>query len=377
MKKIFFCLLLINLLLLLDAGGIKCPPIKTGRPNRVTQASRASHQRLQRKLFRISRLVTPASASKIQAGHPAPFTFQIQRSANLEAETASAFAIQLHGKTFGVTAGHVMENIREAPYVKVENGSNPVVAPIKKFFIGNPNSNGLDLAIFELPQDILPHVTALKPAARAPITGEYLNIPGFANGKSLFVPQQKVLITTPAKLLLQKTVTQGLRGFCGSPILGKNNKVQAIYIGFVNKEILPYLKWLKDLPAQVSASMPAFHMAVPVQALSEMLEMAEADSISKTGTMMYVLGHPVEILHPTEYIQSVELLRRGEKIASVQYNPLIDPGHLEQFFKLEDNDVLRVIVNYANPGGRLPLSKSYDVNVSTGEVTKVLGEDPL
>ncbi len=371
MKKFLLIIFFSNLFLLLNAGGIKRPPFRQIRPNRVPRISQLAHQRFERKLLRIVKLTTPGATQKPTRGHPLPFTFQIQRFNDLDAETASAFAIELHGKTFGVTAGHVMKSIRKAPYVKVENGSQTVIAPIKKFFIGNPNSNGLNLAIFELPQDILPYVTVLKPSARAPITGEYLSIPGFANGTALFVPQERVLIATPTKLLLQKTVTQGLRGFCGSPFLGKNNKVQAIYIGFVNKEILPSLKWLNDLPAQVSANMPAFHIAVPVQALNEMVEMAEADAGLKTGTMMYALGHPVAMLHPTESIKSVELFRHGEKVASVQYNPLVDPGRLEQFFKLEENDVLRVIVNYTNPGEPFPLSKSYDVNVSTGQVTKL------
>ncbi len=373
MKKFLTFIILCNLFVSLQAGGIKRPAVKTVRPKNVAQASRIAQQRLQRKLYRIPRLATTtASKHKMQSGHPLPYTFQIQRFNDLEAETASAFAIRLFGKPIGVTAGHVMNSVRKAPYIKIQEGAQTVLAPIQKFIIGNSNSNGLDLAIFEIPQEILPHVTVLEPSARAPITGEYLNIPGFADGKAFFVPQERVLITTPTKLLLQKTATVGLRGFCGSPILGKNNKVQAIYIGFVNKEILPNLRWVNDLPREVTANMPAFHIAIPVQALSDLVELAETGVASKTGTMMYALGHPVGLLKPTEFIKSIELFRRGKKIGSIQYNPLIDPGHLEQFFELQENDVLRLTINQSTTSfTQQGENVLYDVNVSTGEVTVV------
>ncbi len=371
MKKFLLLILFTNLLIPLDAGGIKRPALKQIHPKNVTRISQIAKRRFEQKLRRITQLSTPGFTKHPKPGHPLPYTFQIQRFNDLESETASAFAIRLFGKPIGVTAGHVMSSIRQAPYIKIQAGAQTVFAPIQKFLIGNSNSNGLDLAIFEIPPEILPHVTVLEPSARAPITGEFLSIPGFANGEALFVPQERVLITTPTKLLLQKTDTAGLRGFCGSPILGKNNKVQAIYIGFVNKEILPHLRWLQDLPRDVTANMPTFHMAIPVQALSDLVELAEAGAASKTGRMMSVLGHPVGLLKPTEFIESIELLRQGERIGFIQYNPLIDPGRLEQFFELQENDVLRLTINQSKPFTQQTQTVLYEVNVSTGDVTTV------
>ena len=376
MKKLFLFLLLGNLLLPLDAGGIKRPALKTSHPKSVAHASRISARRLQRKLLRIPRLTTTTEATpKIQAGHPASFTFQIQRFTDLDAETASAFAIQWRGKQWGVTAGHVMKAISRSPHIRIQNGPESLLFPIQKFFIGNANSNGLDLAIFEIPQEASPFIKILEPSARPPITGEKLNIPGFTDGDPFFISQEKVFMTTPAKLLLQKTMQRGLRGFCGSPILGKNNKVQAIYIGFVNKEIVPQLRWISDLPTEVIMNMPAFHMAIPVQELGRMVDMVQAGSAMKAGTMMYALGHPVGILHPNEYIMSVELFRQGEKIGKVHNNPLVDPNRLEQFFELQENDVLRITLNRPQTYEVRDAYVAYDINVSTGEVTTLTEKD--
>ena len=215
MKKFLLLILFTNLLIPLDAGGIKRPALKQIHPKNVTRISQIAKRRFEQKLRRITQLSTPGFTKHPKPGHPLPYTFQIQRFNDLESETASAFAIRLFGKPIGVTAGHVMSSIRQAPYIKIQAGAQTVFAPIQKFLIGNSNSNGLDLAIFEIPPEILPHVTVLEPSARAPITGEFLSIPGFANGEALFVPQERVLITTPTKLLLQKTDTAGLRGFCG------------------------------------------------------------------------------------------------------------------------------------------------------------------
>ena len=86
---------------------------------------------------------------------------------------------------------------------------------------------------------------------------------------------------------------------------------------------------------------------------------------------MSVLGHPVGLLKPTEFIESIELLRQGERIGFIQYNPLIDPGRLEQFFELQENDVLRLTINQSKPFTQQTQTVLYEVNVSTGDVTTV------
>ena len=105
------------------------------------------------------------------------------------------------------------------------------------------------------------------------------------------------------------------------------------------------------------------------------VDMVQAGSAMKAGTMMYALGHPVGILHPNEYIMSVELFRQGEKIGKVHNNPLVDPNRLEQFFELQENDVLRITLNRPQTYEVRDAYVAYDINVSTGEVTTLTERD--
>ena len=99
--------------------------------------------------------------------------------------TASAFALNIQGRVWGVTAAHVMHNISSNPFIKIKKGTETILAPIPSWHIGNKIGN--DVAIFEIPQEILPHIEVLSPSKQALLpatheaTGEMLNAVGYVD----------------------------------------------------------------------------------------------------------------------------------------------------------------------------------------------------
>ncbi len=367
MKILLAILPICVLLISLPAQAGWTPP--RVRPS-IPRLSWRANLRWNRKIERIPKLVTRTVTNVPRKKHPKPATFQIQRSPNSRAETASACAIQIGRKRWGVAAGHAMKNVRDDPYVKVEVAPHTYkMAPIKKFYIGN--TSGMDLALFEIPEEVDPFVTPLEPATRRSVAGETVNIPGFADGQPLFVPNEKILFTNSARMLIQRTPLEDLTGFCGSPVFGKNNTVVAIYSGFVKKDYLRQFPWFYDLPLEVQWEMPNLHLAIPIENVEIMAEGAEAHSLQQAGKMMKAFNHPIAPLHPNEEILTVEQFRNGEKIAKFDKNYLVDPEKLEETFEWEENDVLRVILKRP----QTPPHVIYDINVSTGEVFEVPEKD--
>lgn len=379
MKKFLLILLLGNLFVPAYAqlknisGAVK--RIRAGhllpRPS-VSRWSRQANLALERKLYQTPRAVasTPISSS-LKKGHKMRSAFQVQYTDGPAQETASAFAINLNGKIWGITAGHVMRNISAKPHMKVETTPGVFsIAPIKKFFIGNPR--GMDIALFEIPSTELAHLTILQPAKRSPLVGETISVSGFSQKQAWSLSGEKVLFSTPLKLFIQKTFEQDLRGFCGSPIVTAEGRVSAVYSGFADIPILRQFDWFNDLPWDTREAMSSLHYAIPIEVLELMAKGIEQNgSLLKNGTMMKVFHHPVALLHPNEYIMSVEQFRNGEKIGKIHKNPFINPEKLEQFFELEENDVLRVYVNRPQTVEVRTAYVGYDINVSTGEVTEL------
>lgn len=374
MKKLFVIFLTCNLLVPLYAAKVKRAKkfrVRHKAPRQsVSQLSARANLSLERRMNQIIKLTNRTVTNVPRKGHPLRTTFQVQPSNVAFGETASAFAIKLNGKTWGVTAAHVMRNIRPKPHIKVEvSPHNFKIAPIEKFFVGNPA--GADIALFEIPEEVKPHVTVLEPAKQPANMGEKVSIPGFAAGQPLFIANEKILFSNSMRLFIQRTPLEDLTGFCGSPIFGKNNTVLGVYSGFVKKSLLYEHSWFYDIPWEIRDEIPNLHFAIPVENLEIMAKAAEKNSLQAAGKMMKVFDHPIAPLHLNEYILSVEQFRNGEMIAKVHKNLIVEPKKLEQFFELQENDVLRVILSRPQTKEAPTPYVIYDVNVTTGKVTEV------
>jgi len=379
MKKFFLLLIALNLLVSAHAQ-LKIGPaverIRAGRllpRSNVARLSQQTYAALAQRLLQISRHVTPSIVTPKQ-GHLRPTTFQVQMTDSFSRDTASAFAIKLNGKIWGVTAAHVMNNISHSPYIRIETEPHTFLfAPIKNFYTGNPE--GMDLSVFEIPPQVLPYVQVLNPTQTQISAGDTVTIPGFTAKQPLLLTGEKVLFAAPLRLMIQWNTFQDLKGFCGSPILDKQGNVVGVFNGYTEKDYLHQHHWFTNLPFKIQRAIPHLNFAVPVTNLQIMAKGAEKGSLQQTGIMMKVLGYPVAVLHPNEYIRNVELFRNGTKIESVHKNPFVDPEKLEEFFQLQDNDILRITLSRPQTPTIRTAYVAYKINVTTGEVTQLSGTD--
>ena len=327
---------------------------------------------------------TISQRGNLKQGHVTCPTFQLQYTASPFAPTASGFAIDLlnNGKVWGVTAGHVARKIIHShakksrnPHIKVQIEPHTfIIAPIEKFFFGNPE--GIDVALFEIPKEVLPYVKILHPAQHVPSMGQEVTIQGFVEeqNKPVTVSGQKVLFSTPVRFLLSKTFTENVRGLCGSPG-SVEGRVSMVYIGFDSAPILSGYDWFNKLPKETKVSMSNLDInyAIPIDIIKAMAQNIEENgSTNNVGIMMKILGHPVALLHPNESIVSIEQFRNGEKIEKIDVDRhfSIDPEQLEIFFELQERDILRIsIASFSLQHPFPPVSIVYDVDVSTGQVT--------
>lgn len=383
MKKLTLLLVACLLTLQLYAGP-KIPKlssaarrIRSGRllksPS-IPDRSARSNLMLERRLARIATVKKPAPLDRARLKHPSPTTFQVQYTDGIYQGRASAFAIRLRGKTWGVVADHVRRKLALKPYIRIKSDPHTIhIAPIERFYKGN--SDAMDVALFEIPKEVESFVHPLEPAERPAAVGEEVNISGFTGGQEVYLPQEKVLFATPMRLFMQNTTQRDLNGFCGSPILDQSGKVQAVYAGFLHTAKMHQYDWFVDLPYEVKIEMPDLHYAVPVKILDILAEGAENPSVKQVGQPLKAFGKPIALLHPDEYIYVIQQYRNGEKIAQLEGNPLMDPEQLELTFEWEENDVLRVIVRRPQTDVKMMPHIGYDLNVSTGEVTEITERD--
>ena len=351
----------------------------------ITRLSRRANRRLQSQL---AVLFEPMRALYISPYHTpqeaiAPFAFQVYRGDGSNG-TASAFAIEINGRIFGVTAGHVMRNITQmesrrlsdelaqrgvttspsfsTPYMFFQKQDGiSITAPITSWRLSN--YLGSDVAVFEIPAKAQDHIHPLKPAPKRAKPWQVASIMGFAQGKPLWFLTEEVLFASSHRLLLRKTSPILIDGMCGSPVL-VNGKVVGLYVGA--KEENQFITWDSFLH---SNNIPALHYVAPIESIFPLI-----NDLTGTTTlpvpMMKLFGRPGAELRPQDQLYSLALIRNGQQISILHPMELADPEHLENFFELEENDILRITITPHTYTAQKDKIFEYDVNVSSGQVTR-------
>lgn len=289
----------------------------------------------------------------------AVFEVQISKTPR---NTASAFALDIGDRTIGVTAAHVMEAIRHNPFAKVKTENGDIIAPITTFRIGNKKGN--DIAIFEIPQEILPHIQVLSPARELPAVGSEIQSPRFVWGKPTFLKHEDIVFAGQHRILLRNQIHQDITGACGSPIL-VNGKVVGVHVGSFSKQAISTISWNQLLQDNYILPQNSFHVASPIEHAFQLA----AQEISPAGVPLKVLGNPVHLMTPQEYLSSITLLRNGHIEKTYYAHPFMNFDKLEEFFELQENDVLRIQVETPPTITQRAQTWFYDVNVSTGKVS--------
>lgn len=340
---------------------------KTARAANGVAARSARANRLAR--LKLKKMTLRPELSKqynFQSGIPTNLSrtvFEVQIS-KTPRNTASAFALSINGKTWGVTAAHVMENIRHNPFVKVKTNGGEIVAPISSFRIGNKKGN--DVAIFEIPQEVLPHIQVLSPAEQLPAVGTEIQSPRFVWGQPAFIPKEDILFAGQHRILLRNQVHQDITGSCGSPILA-DGKVIGIHVGSFSSSTIETISWSELLrDNQIALASTSFHVVSPIE---QALQLA-AQETTQAGTTLKVMGYPVHLMSPQEYISSISLLRNGFVKKEIPAHPFMNFENLGEFFELQENDVVRITLQSPKPYSPKMVTKIFDVNVSSGEITQ-------
>lgn len=301
---------------------------------------------------------------------PKPITFRVQIGKESTDKTASAFALKIDDHILGVTAGHVMKNISQMPYMFFQTEEKKFTKlPIKSWL--SSNKNGTDVAVFEIPQEAISFLQPLEPALQNPSLLETVSVAGFARNAPLVLLNEEVLFTGPRRLLLRNTAKEELTGMCGSPIMA-NGKVTALYVGFYQKQALETSEWVSLLREKIDDHpLPALHQATPIEHVISVAQTYLTHGEIVPSITLHAAGFPITNLDFKQHLFSVQLLRNGFLKETIYTNPMTDPAHLEKFFDLQENDILRVIITNDNSLFTYRKMLVYDLNVTTGQVTRI------
>lgn len=342
-----------------------------GPSSRVELLSRQAAQRFRRQVQTLVQPTTWAHPTEIVHQFPATQraqVFQVQQT-SFARSTASAFALEIDGKVWGVTASHVMHNIEREPYLLVENEYGKRT-PIAITDWVRANQENADVAVFKIPPEALPYIQILKPAPALPDPRTELQLQGYVQGNPLMT-REPVLFAGPRGILLLDQTHREMTGFCGSPLL-QDGKVAAVSIGSDPKSGLSGKAWFEVLREHVSNPLPSLHRAVPIQTVQELVAQWASRGRDPRGQVpVKVFGHFVTFLHPQLRISYLQQLRNGYVLQTRMPGPLLDPEHLEQFFEFKEGDVLRVVLQLPRQSAVPATQFMYDVDVSTGQVTKL------
>ena len=338
----------------------------------VENLSHRAHTRFLKRLSPIFKKprTAPLPEQNFIPAKPKPISFLVQ-SGPKSPETASAFAIKIENKLFGVTAGHVMNNIKNFdPRMSLSAGKERVEFSISTWRMSN--RKGSDVAIFEIPQEALPYIQPLEISLATAEPWQTASIAGHAYNLPVWLTNEEILFVGPQRMLLRNTSKKTLFGMCGSPVM-INDKVVGLYVGYDTVDNLARALWADPIREAFGKQLPPLHRVAPIEHIYPLIESITSNAnTSDAGKMMQVLGKPVARIKTNELLYSLTLVRNDRAIRTINFGPLVDPEHLEQFFELQENDELMVTVLPDGYPFAHKQSIIYKVNVSTGKVEKIV-----
>ena len=295
-----------------------------------------------------------------------PITFQIHSSLFPE-ETASAFAVEVQGHLFGVTAAHVMRHVSQHPCIRLQTpDGNFISQEITSWRMSN--TRGTDIAVFKIPPQVRQYIQPLPIATERAQPAQFASIAGFAFGEPRWFPREEILFSSSHRFLIRNCFQKANRGMCGSPVM-IDGKVAGLYVrSFPYKMFSPKLN-VPLLPDFSIQSLPPLYVAAPIENILPLAHDLLGQDTQNEGILMKVLGHPVGVLHPEEALLSVSLIRNGTTKQVIAAEELTDPEHLEQFLELEEDDMLRITISVDHADSE-PSIFFYEINVSSDEVTR-------
>lgn len=276
----------------------------------------------------------------------------------------SAFAVNIDGHVWGVTARHVMDDINHTPYMTFtdENGV-PVTLEAKPSKEGS--AAGVDLALFEIPPQALPYLQPLELEDELPSAHSVLSSSGFARGNFLSQPVREVLFASQYRILTKYVQTNvPMNGYCGSPLL-QNGKVAGVHIGSLLAGQSKSADWFSGTLGQFNAQTHDLNIAVPAFWLRTLARQASGAYTPQEDIALVFNGLQIMRLHPTDAIGFIMQLRDGRVIKKLPRYPFMDFAHLETFFDVQQGDLFRLEIQ--SEGRIYPRRQIYWYEWTAGE----------
>ena len=160
-----------------------------------------------------------------------------------------------------------------------------------------------------------------------------------------------------------------MSGYCGSPVL-VNGKVVGLHIGTLSAEDARTANWSDLFTKNNLPALPALHVASPINRVVELAKTQDLNNpATQVGTPLKVMGKTVTYLHPREQIYSIQQLRDGFLRKTIHAHPFMNFDKLEEFFSLQENDVLRITVIQPKTTFSPATIYTHDMDISTGKIT--------
>ena len=288
----------------------------------------------------------PASTYAPRPLLPAPKTirqavFTLQQSPQSHGK-GSAFAVEIDGQIWGVTARHVLDDIGRSPFMALSTPDGKQQL-FQVFSAREGNILGADVAIFRIPAEALPYVKPLKPDYRLPSAQETVQSAGFSHGNFGWFPQVDVLFASSHRILARYDTFPVRSGYCGSPILHRG-KVLGVFVGITPNETAQKTEWFSLLSPSFSGKIHSFTRIAPMSWVRRLTLQERPGSHAPEGAPLKLFGKTVALLHPDETVQSVVLVRDGILVSKVPAYPFMNYNHLEAFLDVRPNDQITVVV---------------------------------
>lgn len=344
-------------------------------PGVTVSAQKAAAEALRQHSMRAvtALLKTPLTVPPIP--NPVAIPADIRRSVFTVQATAeskhkgSAFAVNIDGHTWGVTARHVMDDISHTPYMTFPTENGPVTllaTPSKEGSVA-----GADVALFEIPLQALPYLKPLELAEELPAAHTLLSSSGFAHGNFLSQPEREVLFASQYRILTKYVSFNAQEsGYCGSPLM-HNGKVAAVHIGSMLSDKIQTAAWYGGTLGQFENKVHDISLAVPAAWLRVLANQAKGVS-SVPGTAVIFNGLPIFSLQPTDSINFIMQLRYGRVLKTLPRYPFMDFAHLERFFDVQPGDVLRMEVQVGQGSGRARQKYWYEWTAGENQIAKTI-----
>lgn len=253
----------------------------------------------------------------------------------------SAFAVEIDGEAWGVTARHVLDDIGRSPYISINNKrGKPIFVPVSSVREGNVH--GADIAIFRIPSKLLLYITPLQPDYDLPPANTVAQSGGFSHGIFGWFNHVEVLFSSTHRILARYQDFPVRSGYCGSPFL-VDGKVVGVFAGITPRSAAKTASWNNLFNGVFDTPINDFSQIVPIAWVRSLVKEARHEN-GPAGTPLKLLGNTLGILHADEYVQSIQQLRGGRLLKTLDAYPFMDYNHLERFLDVGPEDVIRVVV---------------------------------